>query len=226
MILADWRETETATGRTVVDDLGRPELIQLDHGDYLLRGHGLTALIERMTPGDLLDGLVSGRTTRKLQGMAEDADLVFVIQEGWIGRSKDNFCRLPDWGERRIRYDAFRLYQLSASIHWVHYWEVTHSPQETASTLKLWHEWLVKPDHNLPNQRYRPFDLSRGRDPGREILQGFRGIGPKHTAEILSRFGGLPLDWTASEEELSGVVGKALARKLVQFIHESGRKKK
>lgn len=233
-------------GRLIQKELGQPPLAFLEHGDYLLRGNGITCLIERVTNSGLLADIESGRMTSKLEGCAEDADIVLLLIEGLILPSRDGYTLLQEGGYafnyyalksrhfaegadlkmtfRRVNWHfrSIAEFLTSVSLRWVHKWEFTMSTSETAERLKELDEYFSKDfdQHLLHLQRSRPFDMKRGNNLHEYILTGFPGIGSERARAIIECFGTLPLRWTVDEKQLSRVegIGKTTAKKLISAL--------
>ena len=248
MIIQESREVNNSDGRLIQKKLGQPPLAFLEHGDYLLRGNGVTCLIERVTNSGLLADIESGRMVEKLEGCAEDADIALLLIEGLILPARDGSTLLQKEGYTFNYYDlkgshfpegadlrmTFRRvnwhfhsvaeFLTSVSLRWVHKWEFTLSPSETAERLKELDEYFSKgfDQHLLHLQRSRPFDMKRGDSLHEYILTGFPGIGLERAKAIIECFGALPLRWTVDEKQLSRVegIGKVTARKLIEALGE------
>ena len=237
MIIQESREINNTDGRLIQRKLGQPPLAFFEHGDYLLRGNGVTCLVERVTNSGLLADIESGRMVSKLEGCSGDADIVLLLIEGLILPARYNLTLLQEKG-----YYAFSYYSLgngfntfapegaevrlkfrkvnwhfhsvaefltSVSLRWVHKIEFTLSASETAERLKELDQYFTKAfdQHLLHLQRSRPFDMKRGDNLQEYILTGFPGIGSERARAIVECFGTLPLRWTVDEKQLSRVEG-------------------
>lgn len=246
MIIQESREINNSDGRLIQKKLGQSPLAFLEHGDYLLRGNGVTCLIERVTNSGLLADIESGRMVEKLEGCAEDADIVLLLIEGLILPARDGTTLIQEAGYAFNYYDlkgshfpegadlrmSFRRtgfhfhsvaeFLTSASLRWVHKVEFTLSASETAERLKELDQYFTKDldQHLLHLQRSRPFAMKREDNLQEYILSGFPGIGPERARAIIECFGTLPLRWTVDEKQLSRVegIGKVTARKLIEAL--------
>lgn len=246
MIIQESREVNNADGRLIQKKLGQPPLAFFEYGDYLLRGNGVTCLIERVKNSGLLADIESGRMVSKLEGCSEDADIVILLIEGLILPARDGSTLLQKEGhtfnyydlkgshfpegadlEMSFRRTGFHFHSVaefltSVCLRWVHKFEFTISPSETAERLKELDEYFSKDfgQHLLHLQRSRPFDMKRGNNLHEYILTGFPGIGPERARAIVECFGTLPLRWTVDEKQLSRVegIGKTTARKLISAL--------
>ena len=246
MIIQDSREVNNKNGQLIQRRLGQPPLAFLEHGDYLLRGDSITAIVERVTNTGLLADIESGRAVEKLQGCAEDADIVLLLIEGLILPSRDGYTLVQEGGYKFDYYDlppswkapeganlkmSFRRFNwhfhsvaeflTSVSLRWVHKVEFTLSPAETAERLKELDQYFTKnfDQHLLHLTHSRPFTMTRKDNLEEYILTSFPGIGHERARAIIDCFG-LPLKWTVTEKQLSSVegIGKITAKKLIAYL--------
>lgn len=245
MIIQESREVNNSDGQLIQKKLGQPPLAFFEHGDYLLRGDGVTCLIERVTNSGLLADIESGRMVSKLEGCAADADIVILIIEGLILPGREgtllqeggyafNYYDLkgshfPEGADLRMTFRRvnwhFRSvaeFLTSVCLRWVHKVEFTMSASETAERLKELDEYFSKgfDQHLLHLQRSRPFTMKKEDNLQEYILSGFPGIGPERARAIIECFGTLPLRWTVDGKQLSRVegIGKVTARKLIEAL--------
>lgn len=248
MIIQESREVNNSDGRLIQKRLERPPVAFFGHGDYLLRGNGVTCLVERVTNSGLLADIESGRMVEKLEGCAEDADIVLLLIEGLILPARDNLTLLQEkgdyafsyWGnggsafaqggaEVKLRFRKVNWYfhsvaefLTSISLRWVHKVEFTLSASETAERLKELDQYFNKDfnQHLLHLTRSRPFTMKREDDLREYILTSFPGVGPERARAIIECFGTLPLQWTVDEKQLSRVegIGKITAHKLFMAL--------
>lgn len=209
MILVEERELNNEDGRRVWQALSMPEAIPMEFGDYLIKGHQITALVERVTANGLLGDIETGRITEKLQGCASEADLVFLVIEGdfpveslWNAEAIEHFC-------------------LSASLRWCHYICDTMGPEQSGKAILGWDRYLNKEKHDLHLARTRPFTMGKGDvSTGAYILSGFPGVGVTKAQSIMEYCEKIPLAWIISARELAQVpgFGKKSARKLWEVL--------
>jgi len=246
MIIQESREVNNSDGRLIQKKLGPPPLAFFEYGDYLLRGNGVTCLIERVKNSGLLADIESGRMVSKLEGCSEDADIVILLTEGLILPARDGSTLLQKEGYAFNYYDlsgghfpggadlqmsfrrtGFRFtsvqnFLVSCQLRWVHEIEFTLSASETAERLKELDAYFTKgfDQHLLHLQRSRPFTMKREDNIDEYILSGFPGIGIERATAIIECFGALPLRWTVDEKQLSRVegIGKMTARKLIKTL--------
>ena len=241
--LADSRELNNDDGKLVYSLIGKPPTDMLDHGDYLIRGHQITALVERVTNSGLLADIESGRMADKLAGCAEDADIVILLCERLIFPGKDGRAMVQEGAYDINDYDMpgrfveeygllqmnFRLtgwhyhsvenFLSSAMLRWIHIFEYTYSPEHTAQRLLELSEYFEKTQHPLDQLKTKPF-LSRGIPLGEELLSVLPGIGPIRAKGLYQHFGKAPLRWTVTEQELAQApgMGKITAKRLIECL--------
>lgn len=205
MILIEEHELQNEDGRRVWQALDQPEAIPMGAGDYLIKGHQITALVERVTANGLLADIETGRMVEKLQGCASEADLVFLVIEG-------DFPLMTRWN-----IEAIETFLLSISLRWCHYIRYTEEPGHTAYALYGWDKYLSKKKHELHLVRTRPFTMGKGDvSTGAYVLSGFPGVGTTLAQNIMDYCGTIPLAWTISAREMAQVpgVGPKRARKI------------
>jgi ERCC4-type nuclease len=98
------------------------------------------------------------------------------------------------------------------------------SISDTATVIQHLRKWMEKgvDGHGF---RHRPGPVSMwghadNQDWAEHLLQGFEGVGPGVAKKIIEKFGGPPLRWDVTEEELMTVdgVGVKRARRLMQAL--------
>src|SRR5207244_2624470 len=112
-------------------------------------------------------------------------------------------------------------YGFVLSIQRQGYWYInTESIDQTREVLRGMEGWLRKDVHR--GTQYRPklvdklWGVNGNRSWGSHLLQGFTGIGPAQAEAIVDHFGGVPLQWTVTEDDLQLVkgIGKKRARNM------------
>lgn len=240
MILVEERELNNQQGRYLWKELGAEDPVAMEHGDYLIAGHQITALVERVTNSGLLQDIETGRMTEKLRGCAGEADLVFLVIERMIFPDLDGKClvqeddgfSLTNMKEKQVgvnfecrrtrwNYEAIATFLASTALRWAHVIRFTADVFETARTLKMWDQYLSKPSHGLDLVRARPFTMGKDKaDTGEYILAGFPGVGVIKAKNIMEHFGSLPLTWTVDAQQMAEVpgFGPKSAEKLMEVL--------
>lgn len=86
----------------------------------------------------------------------------------------------------------------------------TESLRDTILYVRQLEAWLRKDRHGSLNKReqvYAPWGKPGNRDFARHVLMGFPGVGVEIADRIIDKFGGIPLGWTVTVEELLQVDG-------------------
>jgi len=246
MIIQESREVNNSDGRLIQKKLGQPPLALLEHGDYLLRGNGVTCLIERVTNSGLLADIESGRMVSKLEGCSEDADIVLLLIEGLIFPARDGTTLIQEGGYAFSYYDlkgshfpegadlkmsfrrtGFRFasvhnFLTSCQLRWVHGVEFTLSASETAERLMELNQYCTKDfdQHLLHLARTRPFTMKREDDRGKYLLSGLPGVGPERAQLLLDVFKSPLAVFNADKKQLAGVsgIGTVTAQKIYEAI--------
>jgi DNA excision repair protein ERCC-4 len=212
--------TEPAFFRT----LGKVSSLPEKHGsDFLIITKSARIGIQRKTITDLLASLHDGRLSKQLAQMQSSNLLsaAVVIIEG-----------VPQWSNESMMMDSQTPFSKS------NWWGVLMSLQsigvitltserssETLSILEHMPRYFSKAHRSL---LVRPKPSSSWGTPNTQLtqshlLQSFAGIGPKTAEAIIDKFGGVPLTWTVSSEQLAEVpgIGKLTARKLQDALDRS-----
>jgi len=244
MIIVDSRELANRDGQLVYEKLGKPETTLLAHGDYLIRGHDITVLVERVTATGLLADIESGRMKEKLEGCAEDSDIAMLVVERLIFPSRDNLTLVQEGGYTFDYYDTkggeranLRLgfyhvnwhyhsiaeFLTSVSLRYIDKIEFTLSPTWTAARLLQLDRYFNKsPDNHLLHlTRSRPFTMRLHENTPEYILSGLPGVGIERARALLNVYGNVLNVAMADVNALSKIegIGKITARK----IHEAFR---
>lgn len=246
MIIQESREVNNADGRLIQKKLGQPPLAFFEHGDYLLRGNGVTCLIERVTNSGLLADIESGRMVSKLEGCSEDADIVLLLIEGLIFPARDGTTLIQEGGYAFSYYDlkgshfpegadlkmsfrrtGFRFasvqnFLTSCQLRWVHGVEFTLSASETAERLMELNAYFTKgfDQHLLHLTRSRPFTMKREDNWSEYLLSGLPGVGIERAQVLLDVFKNPLAVFNADIKQLAGVsgIGRVTARKIYEAV--------
>lgn len=240
MILTEERELNNPPGRYLWKELGGEEPVLMEAGDYLIVGHQVTALVERVTNTGLLQDIETGRMVEKLRGCAEEADLVFLVIEKMIFPDLDGKCltqeddgmSLSNMKEHNVQvsfecrrtrwnYEAVVTFLASTALRWAHVIRFTSDVFDTARTISMWDQYLSKPSHGLELVRSRPFTMGKSKvSDGEYILSGFPGVGVVKAKKIMEHFGNLPLAWTVNARQMAEVPGFGMksAKNLMEVL--------
>ena len=181
----------------------------------------------KRVPDDFCSSLEDGRLQRELALMKGNVDIGVLIPEG---RFRFNDCgRLKGRGKGsppyRLTSVAVRNLLRSIQFQFGVVIEHSHSQEGTRQTVLEVIDYLSRSHVGLfrrPN-----FSGIWGSKVSEDelalwILQGFAGIGVGLARRIMARFGGIPLSFTCTAEELGEVEGisKTRARQMVEFLKE------
>jgi ERCC4-type nuclease len=204
--------------------LGRVSSLPEKYGvDVLLSARGRLVGVQRKTfPEDYLASLEDGRLQKELMLM-QRLDAAVLLLEGQ-----------PTWDGQNLvgrRYTRQQLRTALWSIQLAHgvYVERSDSLEDTCMALAWLETWLRKRRHVGLMRRPKARDAWGGRVRGQgqalHILQGLPGVGPVLAQAILKHFGGIPLTWTCSQQELEQVtgIGPKTARRLYVIFERGGK---
>jgi len=207
----------------LITDLGHEAIVSTEPetrgADYLMSGQLGFVAVQRKEHSDLLSSVEDGRLQREVSLLRYEPVPILIV-EGWPEFTSDGqHLERPSWTKAGFR-DLLR----SVKDEGVQV-ERTDDLADTAAALVEIQERWRKPVHiSLLTRPKRIKTDSFGRrqadDRAAWVLQGFPGIGPVLARRIVAKFGGLPLSWTCSLEELCEVegMGKKTASDLLEFL--------
>lgn len=175
--------------------------------------------VQRKEVKDFIASARDGRLTKELGQMTGLAAAMVVIEGRmpWI-----NDCIVVnDWTKMTREEFLGILMRIQGAGVKV---SVSEGIPATVKVVRWFERWSKKPDHTTLTTRPGPPTNSWGthqdRDFGLWVLQGFPGVGAELAERIWEHFGGMPLGWKVTEEELCQVkgIGKAKARKLMSAL--------
>ncbi len=184
---------------------------------WAVPGVGLCG-VQRKEIKDLLASVADGRLAREVS-MMRPLVYVSVMIEGRMRWSLDGEL-MEDW-TRWTRVQHRNLCRsLMAKGIWV---EHTDGLGDTIASVEAMKTWTEKRDHRGLETRPKPagtWGQYTDADFGVHILQSVDGIGPGQARGIIEHFGGLPLRWTVTREEMAKVkgLGKVRVEKLFKAI--------
>jgi hypothetical protein len=171
--------------------------------------------VQRKEVKDLLASVDDGRLAMQLaqmQGAPLDLRVVLVegqmrwsgsgldavLDGGWTGRGSRVWTRQQmlgiEWSVRARGADWVQTGGLDETLAWVQYAE----------------DWWRRGEHRgLTRRPAAPtaWGTAQSWEWAAWVLQGFPGVGSELAKRIVRQFGGLPLKWTVSAEELAQVQG-------------------
>lgn len=163
------------------------EIARLAAGDYALPG-GL--LIERKSPRDLVDSLLSERLYEQLTDLCEAQTPVALLIEG------------DSWsGDRRLRTPILaRFYRWASAQPQLSVW---YSPDAAWTARLLRSLGDGRPDGPITTTRRRP----RTRTPAESLRGLVAGVGPRSADRLIARFGSIRGVALASRSDLCETIG-------------------
>jgi len=203
-VLCDTREQRSGIPDLLLKQRCAVDVVQLDCGDYQLSA---TLAVERKSPRDLVDSLVSERLYHQLERLNDTFECTALLIEGdsWSGDLRlktPMLARLYDWISFRPRIN------------------VLYSPDEKW-TARLLTE-LARREQTSPAPSPTPSRASRkaARSP-RDVLLALPGVGPANAQRLLDRFGTLTSVVAATEEELIQIVGATRGAQLHALLSKA-----
>lgn len=201
--------------------LGRTSSIPERYGaDFLWAGRcGSIGVQRKEFPGDFLSSVSDGRLAKEI-GQLQALDLRVLMLEGDGSWTVDGNL-VSSWGQAWTREQHRKfLWSVQKAGVWV---ERTADVEDTVRAIRWLVEWGWKSKHQSVMRRPSAkggWGKPSSRELGVHVLQSFEGIGPEVAERIWEHFGGLPLAWTVTVEEMMGVkgVGVKRARKLVEVL--------
>jgi len=185
--------------------------------DYLAETLAGTLAIQRKAIADLIASLTASGVLGREIGKLRSADIPWLIVEG-------------NWEEtiRTLETRSFSvaaLRKLLTSVRregvWVDY---TSCVGDTALWIATEIEYWNKPRHDSLLMRPRSPASVRAADQQREqaieVLMSFGGIGRQRAEAIYDEFGGAPLEWTCTAEDLAAAprMGEITAQRLFEQL--------
>lgn len=165
--------------------------------------------VQRKEIHDLVASLGDGRLQREV-GQAASLDLAYVVIEGLLQWRKDGTFFGGHWGVR-YRFSRKHLAGLCFSLTSRGVGVLfTVSTEKTAEHIRWLYDWTLKENHSSLQVRPKPqgeWGTATNHDYAIHLLQGFQGIGPGTAGKLIERFGGVPLRWTCTFEEMQSVAG-------------------
>ncbi len=203
-------------------ELGTTSSAPEKHGaDFLIMGKTYRIGVQRKQfPGDLLASLADGRLYSQLPYLAELEQAV-VLVEGYGSWTEDGeLIGLNDFH----KFTLGQMYALFSTIMFefgIPVYQVKNiaATEDFLTTLE---GWASKTKHSSLKTRPGPTGDSWGtsdRHFATHILQGFPGVGPELAERIVNHFDRVPLDWSATVEELMEVSG--IGKTKAMRIHRS-----
>lgn len=185
--------------------------------DVLMNGMEGTVGVQRKEIRDFVASVGDGRLQREVAQMKE-LDTGIIVLEGralWRNGLLTNTKRA--W---TLPQHLGVLWSLQSRGFWI---VTSDNLTDTIQLLSLLEKWVGKERHSSlasrPKEKIMPWGNTSNRDWGVHILQGWDGISSGLAGAIYDWFGGLPLTWTVTENEMREVPG--LGPKRVKKLYDS-----
>ncbi len=173
--------------------------------------------VQRKELKDLIASIGDGRLGQQLQMMA-GLDIAVLLIEGTPKFSMDGELLNGSGFGQAFTRDQYNGVMWSAQLQgiWVCH---TGNLDETIAWLGRFKLWCSKDRHTSLIKREKVvggWGEPGNEDFARHILMGFPGVGVEVATRIVKRFGGAPLGWTVTMEEMMEVEG--LGKKKVERL--------
>lgn len=188
-----------------IKTLGRVSSVPEQHGaDVLMIGHWGTFGVQRKEVKDLVNSIRGGRVAKELGQMTSLNYAAWIVEGKWNWTAEGASLTVPTFTASQYRGVVF-------SIQSRGYWLLESSTMiATIESLSQLSGWLEKDSHESLMRRPNPqavWGRVDNKDWGCHILQSFEGISYKLAGRIYDHFGGVPMAWNATVEELMEVEG-------------------
>jgi ERCC4-type nuclease len=170
--------------------------------DVLWEGPTGRVGVQRKELADLVTSLHDGRLGRELRAMRWLATRVLLIE----GRVRWTVAGLLATVAARVSKEELRGLLLSVQLRGV--WVLqADDVADSARAIRHLHRWSAKRDHRALDVDARARGQPATRSWGTHVLQAVPGVGPVVAGAIWDHFGGLPLRWSCTPDELGAVRG-------------------
>lgn len=184
---------------------------------WLAPGKRFYGVQRKEFPGDFIASVTDGRLAKERAQM-KALDRAVLILEGraiWMADGTLDTNYGQTWTRDSLRAYLASCWEDGIFTTW------TDSTTDTASHIDVLYRWSQRIGHNSGKGRPGPEKRNLwGRHTNRDfqvhLLEGFPGIGTELAERILDMFGRVPLQWTATKEELMQVQG--LGKKKVEGL--------
>lgn len=184
--------------------------------DFFWVANGRTWGIQRKRfPDDFLSSVSDGRLSREL-GQMQSLDQPIVMLEGLGVWTDDGFLL-----DQKFHMSQLLGWMLSCFFEkGVAVFQVK-TERDALFFIDRVEAWSMRKSHHSLSRRPKPkgnmWGIKGNKDWGVHLLQSFEGIGPAAAEAIYLHFGGAPLGWTVTEDELMEVpgIGKGKAQRLL-----------
>lgn len=188
----------------------------LQSGDYSFQSaFGQTILIERKTISDLFSSIINGRVASELIRCLNITDYTFLLVEGLPRINKDGSIMVGGTGSWPLSsYTSFLTSVQIAGVFLIYSRDLEYTPSVILSTYNFFqkknHSVLLRIKRRAPDSRVAGSITA---------LTCCSGVGVINASHLLKKYGSIANICKASAEELSTVIGNAMAVRLYNFLN-------
>lgn len=191
-IIIDYREKNSLVASYLIKENFDIEFKELKIGDYIVKD----TIIERKTISDFVSSMINGRLFKQLEELKQFENKLLIIE----GISKHEIY--SDDNER-INANAIRGFLLSIVLKHKIPLLFTKDSEDTAKFIDV-----------LSRKKAKEIKLNAGKktldkkEQMQFIIEGFPGLGPKKSKELLEKFSTIQNIINAPIEDLEKILGK------------------
>ena len=203
-IIVDYREKNSLVASYLINLGFDVEFKELKIGDYVVKD----TIIERKTISDFISSMINGRLLKQLEELKQFENKLLIIE----GISKQEIYTDENSG---VNANAIRGFLLSILLKHKIPIIFTKDSEDTAKFIDV-----------LSRKKAKDVKLNAGKkilnkkEQMQFIIEGFPGIGPKSSKELLKKFSSIQNIINAPIEDLKQILGK----RAENFIEIIGRK--
>lgn len=207
--------------QALVGEYGETSMLPERFGcDILWRAQGDWWGIQRKELADFIASIQDGRLAREVS-MMRPLPMKFVIIEGKVQYTTDDLLMYNKRSSRvtRQQFIGMQVSLMDIGVNVMY----SRDQHDTADQARIIAGWSMKGEHKSLMRRPGPtpqWGHATDHDWALHLLQGFDGLGIEKCKAILNHFGGVPMDWSCTEQELMQVpgIGKTLARRMINAL--------
>ena len=200
-IIIDYREKNSLVASYLISLGFEIEFKELKIGDYVVKD----TIIERKTISDFISSMINGRLLKQLDELKQFENKLLIIE----GISKQEIYTDENSG---VNANAIRGFLLSILLKHKIPIMFTKDSEDTAKFIDV-----------LSRKKAKDIKLNAGKkilnkkEQMQFIIEGFPGIGPKSSKELLKKFGSIQNIINAPIEDLKKILGKR-AENFIEII--------
>lgn len=206
-----------------VRELGKVSSAPENYGcDVLLTSRqGKLGIQRKRFPTDLLASLEDGRIADQLVKMAEIPAAVVLV--GYPAWTRDGELVFDSYSQRKWTFESIwgAVASMSLEAGVATYW--VRDEGEFVDLVHVLDAWRKRKHHSTTRTKSRPKAKGWGvseRVRQAHFLQGLPSVGPELAERIVGRFGGVPMRWTVTRDQMMEVhgVGVVKAERLEEMV--------